>query len=144
MSGVPSEYIPSPGKASTAFTFTRPSASPAPMSTAHLIPATNVHPTIVQCYDSVARGLATAAVFFAIGLLIFTTLLVPGPRKLKARIRCWELAEDDHEVLFQTPREHGDEKKALLGGMAGSIVSEDDKKSELSAEGEGSQSLRKA
>ncbi len=127
------------------------------MSTAHPIPAANVHPTIVQCYDPVARGLATVAVFFAIGLLIFTTLLVLRLQKLKARIQRWELAGDDHDVLFQAPSdvsEHGDENKALLGGVvepelaeemqAESIVSEDDRKSELSAEGEHSQSSRKA
>ncbi len=115
-----------------------------------------MQPTIVKCHDPVARGLATVAVFFAIGLLIFTTLLVLRLQKLKARIRRWELAGDDREVLFQTPSdvsEHEDERKALLGGMtepeiaketqAGSIVSEDNRKSELSAEGEGSQSSRK-
>ncbi|KAK0447623.1 hypothetical protein EV421DRAFT_1787120 [Armillaria borealis] len=160
MSAIRPQYIPSgtPGWAiTTTITFSRPSASPPPRSTAHPIPAANVHPTIVQCYDPVARGLATVAVFFAIGLLIFTTLLVLRLQKLKARIRRWELVGDDQEVLFQTPSdvsEHEDEKRALLGGMvelelaeeaqAGSIVSEDSRKSELSAEGEGSQSSRKA
>ncbi|PBK63504.1 hypothetical protein ARMSODRAFT_963118 [Armillaria solidipes] len=157
MSAIRPQYIPSstPGGATTTITFSRPSPPP-PRSTAHPIPAANVLPTIVQCYDPVARGLATVAVFFAIGLLIFTTLLVLRLQKLKARIRRWELVGDDHEVLFQAPSdmsEHEDEKKALLGGViepelaeetqAGSTISEDDRKSELSAEGEGNQSLRK-
>ncbi|KAK0243474.1 hypothetical protein EDD85DRAFT_786369 [Armillaria nabsnona] len=156
MSAIRPQYIPSgtPVGVTTTITFSRPSASPPPMSTAHPIPAANVH---LQCYDPVARGLATVAVFFAIGLLIFTTLLVLRLQKLKARIRRWELAGDDHEVLFQAPSdasEHGDERKALLDGVVepelaeeaqmGSIVSEDDRKSELSAEGEHSRSSRKA
>ncbi|PBK94027.1 hypothetical protein ARMGADRAFT_1012171 [Armillaria gallica] len=160
MSAIRPQYIPSgtPGWAvSTTITFSRPSASPPPMSTTRPTPGVYVQPTIVQCHDPVARGLAAVAVFFAIGLLIFTTLLVLRLQKLKARIRRWELAGDDHEVLFQAPSdasEHGDENKALLGGVvepelaeemqAESIVSEGDRQSELSAEGEHSQSSRKA
>ncbi|SJL02711.1 uncharacterized protein ARMOST_06046 [Armillaria ostoyae] len=155
MSGIPSEYIPSHGKASTTIFIGRPSISSLPTATTRPTPATNVHPTIVKCHDPVARGLATVAVFFVIGLLIFTTLLVLRLQKLKARLRRWELAGDDREVLFQAPNdvsEHEDEKKALLGGVvdpelaeetqAGSIVSEDGRKSELSAEGEGSHSRK--
>ncbi|KAK0243478.1 hypothetical protein EDD85DRAFT_815187 [Armillaria nabsnona] len=154
MSQIPSEYIPSPGKAATTIFI----GSSLPTATIRRpTPGVYVQPTIVKCHDPVARGLATVAVFFAIGLLIFTTLLVLRLQKLKARIRRWELAGDDREVLLQTPSdvsEHEDEKKALLGGMvepeiaeetqAGSIVSEDDRKSELLAEEEGSQPSRKA
>ncbi|PBK63508.1 hypothetical protein ARMSODRAFT_1023983 [Armillaria solidipes] len=156
MSEIPSEYIPSPGKAATTIFIGRPSISSLPTATTRPTPEAYVQPTIVKCHDPVARGLATVAVFFAIGLLIFTTLLVLRLQKLKARLQRWELAGDDREVLFQTPSdlsEHGDEKKALLGGVvepelaeetqAGSIVSENDRKSELSAEGESSRSLRK-
>ncbi|KAK0499411.1 hypothetical protein EDD18DRAFT_1329638 [Armillaria luteobubalina] len=156
MSGVSSEYIPSPGRASGTYTFSWPTASESALPTASFRPTIYRPPTIVQCHDPVARGLATVAVIFAIGLLIFITLLVLRLQKLNARMRHWELAGDGHEVLFQAPSdgsEHGDEKKALLGGVveqelaeetqAGSIVSEDGRRSELSAKGEGSQPSRK-
>lgn len=108
-------------------------------------------PTIVQCSDPVARSLATVAVFFAIGLLIFTTLLVLRLQKLQARMRRWELAGDDHEVLFQAPSdvsEHADEKKALLGSVVepelADEAQEDGRKNGPSAEGVGNPSSRRA
>ncbi|KAK0230114.1 hypothetical protein IW262DRAFT_1453025 [Armillaria fumosa] len=157
MSGVPSEYTSSPGRASRIYTFSWPSAYVSTLPTATFHPTIYRPLTIVQCHDTVARSLATVAVIFAIGLLIFTTLLVLRLQKLNARMRRWELAGDDHEVLFQASSdvsEHGEEKTALLGGVveqeladeaqAEGIVLADVRKSELSAEGEGSHSSRKA
>ncbi|KAK0443999.1 uncharacterized protein EV420DRAFT_1649104 [Desarmillaria tabescens] len=108
-------------------TLDMPSVSPLPMATTRPNPGAYVQPTIIQCHDPVARSLATVAVFFAIGMLILTTLLVLKIQKLKVRVGRWESAGDDHEVLFSTPSDasmYGDENKALLGGVVEPALAE--------------------
>ncbi|KAK0491663.1 hypothetical protein IW261DRAFT_1556804 [Armillaria novae-zelandiae] len=153
MSVAPSEYTPSPGRASTTFPFSPPSSSWGTLPMTTFPPTTHTHApiVIVQCRDPLARGLATGAVIIAIGWLIFTSLLILRLQKLYIRMWRGKLAGDDHEVLFRAPSDvsgHGEEGKALLGGVleqelaAGSTGLGDD--SLGSAEGEESYSSRKA